>query len=542
MHKYKTIDLFAGAGGLSLGFEQTRQYEIKAAYENNPKMQKTYKKNHPGVELFSDVCSANYLELNAKYGPIEVVIGGPPCQGFSNANRQRSQAINKNNMLVKQFIRAVVALQPKAFVMENVSMLKSDVHRFYMEKRDTADVKKYNIPTRPAAIHLLDSEYLFPDAKKLVADEASIKKYLWPYDVYLGLNIIFKASKNAEKRDSALEKHQNKLQKLLQPDKEKKLAEGHIAAVSQSAFSAVLNYYSNKITADELIAFLKPAIMLQRMLQRALEIIDNDLKVTKFCDDNGLYAKVDSFAVFDYLKAILESTENNYTITSGVLCAANFGAPQKRMRFVIAGVKRSIASKISLPEGSFAEEQYRTVQDAIGDLEALEATTDAANDEGINCTKPKAAQSSSLGEYLRDAPIIYNHIVTKTTKVAMERFKALKQGENFHALDDRLKKNTYTNIERTQNTIYLRLKYNKPCGTVVNVRKSMWIHPVLDRAISIREAARLQTFPDSFIFCGTKDSQYQQVGNAVPPIMAKAVASWLAKVLENTAAGSNKNG
>ena len=52
----------------------------------------------------------------------------------------------------------------------------------------------------------------------------------------------------------------------------------------------------------------------------------------------------------------------------------------------------------------------------------------------------------------------------------------------------------------------------------------MWVHPVLNRAVSVREAARLQTFPDSFVFCGTKDKQYQQVGNAVPPIMARAIA------------------
>ena len=54
----------------------------------------------------------------------------------------------------------------------------------------------------------------------------------------------------------------------------------------------------------------------------------------------------------------------------------------------------------------------------------------------------------------------------------------------------------------------------------------------IDRAVSIREAARLQTFPDSFIFCGTKDSQYQQVGNAVPPMLAKAIAEHLAAYLE----------
>ena len=67
----------------------------------------------------------------------------------------------------------------------------------------------------------------------------------------------------------------------------------------------------------------------------------------------------------------------------------------------------------------------------------------------------------------------------------------------------------------------------------------MWVHPTKNRAISIREAARLQTFPDSFVFCGTKDEQYQQVGNAVPPIMAKAIAKKLANQL-NKALEKNK--
>lgn len=101
---------------------------------------------------------------------------------------------------------------------------------------------------------------------------------------------------------------------------------------------------------------------------------------------------------------------------------------------------------------------------------------------------------------------------------------------------------TYTDASRTQNTIYLRLNYDEPCGTVVNVRKSMWIHPTQDRAISVREAARLQTFPDSFVFCGSKDKQYQQVGNAVPPIMAKSIAKKLAKVLKDNLPEGEQNG
>ncbi|MFB8736339.1 DNA cytosine methyltransferase [Bacillus sp. SL00103] len=80
-------------------------------------------------------------------------------------------------------------------------------------------------------------------------------------------------------------------------------------------------------------------------------------------------------------------------------------------------------------------------------------------------------------------------------------------------------KTTYTDHSRTQNTIYRRLAYNEPSDTVLNARKSMWVHPVIDRAISIREAARLQSFQDSYKFCGSKDSQYQQIGNAVPPCL-----------------------
>ena len=77
--------------------------------------------------------------------------------------------------------------------------------------------------------------------------------------------------------------------------------------------------------------------------------------------------------------------------------------------------------------------------------------------------------------------------------------------------------------------MYKRLNPDMPSDTVVNVRKSMWIHPVFNRAVSAREAARLQSFPDDYIFYGTKDSVYQQIGNAVPPVLGRAVAE---KVLE----------
>lgn len=193
------------------------------------------------------------------------------------------------------------------------------------------------------------------------------------------------------------------------------------------------------------------------------------------------------------------------------------------------------------PKVVFDEDEYRTVRDAIADLETVSPVYDLEDDkEGIKIDAIDGL--TELAASLRNSGVLKNHIITKTTETAMERFKAIKQGQNFHSLDDELKTNTYTDVSRTRNTIYLRLDYDEPSGTVVNVRKSMWIHPTLDRAISVREAARLQTFPDSFVFCGTKDKQYQQVGNAVPPIMAKSIAKKLAQTLTKSLVQEKENG
>lgn len=538
---YKVVDLFAGAGGLSLGFMQTQKYDIKVAFENSPYMQDTYRLNHPGVEVQGDVCTADYDAIKKKYGEIDVVIGGPPCQGFSNANRQKNHAISQNNMLVKQYIRAILELKPKAFVMENVSMLKSDVHRFYMEESDIETVKRCGIPVKSTPLHLLDAEYVFDGALEIVKDQQKIQQYLWPEQHYFELNVIYKAAKNLDKMKSALEKHKKKLCAAA-ADYAKSSDNNHISRVSADAFQAVLNYYSGVLDASALKSKIEPAIMIQRMLSKAQEIYENHIVVDAHTVEDGIAAVIRSFAVYDYLEKVLQAPENDYVLDKGVLCAADYGAPQKRMRFVVIGIKRSISPKVALPKGRFDADEYRTVRDAISDLEEVTPVFDLEDDkDGIRIERKE--NLNELASALRNAEVLRNHIVTKTTDIAMERFRALKQGQNFHALDESLKMNTYTDAARTQNTIYMRLNYDEPSGTVVNVRKSMWIHPTLDRAISVREAARLQTFPDSFVFCGSKDKQYQQVGNAVPPIMAKSIAKKLAKILkDNLPEGEQRGG
>lgn len=540
-NKYSIVDLFAGAGGLSFGFLQTGRYTVKAAFEMNPNAQKTYLRNH-GIEkscMYSDVEDALSEEIKKKLGQVDIVIGGPPCQGFSNANRQKNHAISLNNSLVKKFVKAVLHLNPKAFLMENVSMLQSEVHRFFVSDEDRSTIEQYSISTTGSQIHLLEAEFVFEGVAEIVSDVELITRYLWEDDSYLVLNVVFKNCENEIKLKAALKKHQRRLKSLA----ETLLAnegENYIVQQGRLAGYALLQYFDNNVV-DGLCEAIKPSILLQRMLSKAMEIKDNNIVVDEFSSDGDLVAHVKSMSVLDYITSILEADCNGYTINKGVLSAATFGAPQKRMRYVVLGIKKEIANSIELPKGTIEEGQFRTVRDAIWDLENISVTTDVAiGNTGVSVGEAPA-DTSELGLLLHDSSVLYNHVSTATTKNALERFRAIRQGQNFHSLKSELK-TTYSNSERTQNTIYLRLSYNEPSGTVVNVRKSMWIHPIHDRALSIREAARLQTFPDSFVFCGTKDSQYQQVGNAVPPILAKAIAEHLCGYLDNGNAKATHDG
>lgn len=526
---YKTIDLFAGAGGLSLGFERTGKFRILAAFEKQPDMQETYRQNHKNTEMFCDVKEADYAALLQKYGTIDVVIGGPPCQGFSNANRQKNHLISQNNMLVKEFIRAVAELKPMAFVMENVRMLQSSVHRFYMTPDYEEIVERCGIKCRETKIALLhgaEKEFMFDGVENCVQDEEVMKRLRWEDKDFTELNVVYKTFKNGPKLLHTLQKHQKG---LLAAAEKRRAGDGPIEQASKRVFRALKDWFAGKITLEELKHEVRPAVVYQKMLRTAGEIFDGGLLVERYDMSDGLHAVVRTFSICDYIQSILTSDELGYQLQQKVLCAADFGVPQKRQRFIIMGIRRDIADHFSLPEGTYSSEWYNTVRDAIEDLENVPVITDRHADMGT--VLPDITPRSELGRMLRDSRILKNHIVTKTTDTAMNRFKALHQGQNFHDLDTALK-TTYTDVSRTQNTIYLRLEYDKPSGTVVNVRKSMWIHPTLDRAVSVREAARLQSFPDSFIFYGTKDMQYQQVGNAVPPLMAQAIAADLAGILD----------
>lgn len=532
---YNVIDLFAGAGGLSLGFKQTGHVNIVAAAENNPNARKTYKRNFKVERLYSDVRLIDYKELTDAVGSIDIVIGGPPCQGFSNANRQHSTIISMNNRLVKEYVRAICELQPRAFVMENVAMLRSQVHRFFLEEQDIDNAKITSLPLSEDKIEILPKYVNFDNSITFLNNAQTEIGLAWAESFYKTINVLYRYRINRPKFDASLKKYQKrlieKLEEIIRLTTETKDSNAIQRNDSEMAKS-LLQYIDGKSTFEQVVARIECSILVQRAILKIKELSENEIHVFEYREDNGsLVAIVKSYSVLDYIRAILENEPYNYTLNESTLNAIHYGAPQRRERFIIVGVKKDLNRKYIFPKAQFKEGEYRTVHDAISDIQDIEPATEV---NGNYIELEPHPDAVGLEKELRGR-LLYNHITTATRETAMARFKALKSGENFHDLDPALK-TTYSNAERTQNTIYMRLKYNEPSGTVVNVRKSMWIHPELDRAISIREAARLQTFPDSFIFEGTKDSQYQQVGNAVPPYLAKVIAESVLDILSHAEA------
>lgn len=127
--KYNILDLFSGAGGLSLGFSQEDEYDIKVSIDYDDKLSLTYIENFPSVKHLSrDILSFSdkeIKELNKKYN-FEIIIGGPPCQGFSLAgNIGRTEKKDKRNDLFIGYLKFVKIIKPRVFIMENVARLET---------------------------------------------------------------------------------------------------------------------------------------------------------------------------------------------------------------------------------------------------------------------------------------------------------------------------------------------------------------------------------------------------------------------------------
>jgi DNA (cytosine-5)-methyltransferase 1 len=241
------------------------------------------------------------------------------------------------------------------------------------------------------------------------------------------------------------------------------------------------------------------------------------------------------------IQTILEEFENaglGYNVDYKVLTASDYGVPQKRERVILIGFRKDLNLFPEFPEEN--KSIQITVDEAILDLPEINAGQGKENADYI---------SEPMNDYQKlmrkNSKKVFNHIAMRHTQRLIDRFEAIKPGKNLidvwetHGAVKRGNPNEKSEVKFSQNN--LRLIGNKPAPTVAASFQSNFIHPYLNRNFTAREGARFQSFPDDFIFEGMRTkmswekglSQYQQIGNAVPPLMAKAVADKIKDVLTN---------
>jgi DNA (cytosine-5)-methyltransferase 1 len=222
----------------------------------------------------------------------------------------------------------------------------------------------------------------------------------------------------------------------------------------------------------------------------------------------------------EFLDRVLASLANlKYHLSHSILNAVDFGVPQRRSRYFIVGSRTNVG--IDLTRLTSRRSPAPSVKEVFGDLPKLD--NGWAMDMMPYVGPPVCKYSRKLRAGLKESS---NHFVTRNSARVLERYKHVPPGGNWENIPARLMKN-YEDRSRCHTGIYHRLDSDTTASVIGNYRKNMLIHPWEDRGLSVREAARLQSFPDRIRFNGTIGFQQQQVGNAVPPLLAKALFDYI---------------
>jgi DNA (cytosine-5)-methyltransferase 1 len=219
-----------------------------------------------------------------------------------------------------------------------------------------------------------------------------------------------------------------------------------------------------------------------------------------------------------------------YEVECKILRVEEYGVPQERRRIVFIGNRLGLP--IEFPEQTHGPEgsglkPFTTIWDAIGDLPAL------SNGEKGGVSKYTSAPKNWFQAYARSdaSRMVFNHEAPRLSAVNEARMKHIPVGGSWRDIPYELLPAGMKKAKRSDHTKrYGRMRPDGLSCTILtkcDVHWGAYIHPNQDRAISVREAARIQAFPDTFVFQGSRTEQYVQVGNAVPPLLGRKVAEAL---------------
>lgn len=266
-----------------------------------------------------------------------------------------------------------------------------------------------------------------------------------------------------------------------------------------------------------------------------------------------------SFENGETLDAILSSLSGlGYGCDVRILGAAYYGVPQMRWRTIIIGSRGSELPNdifpapvyhapikpnftttyngkqlVQLPSSEL-EAKFTTVKEAIGDLPSLKNGV-----KGIRVKQYACEPFSDYQRYVRIGSVgVYNHEAPRLAPINLERLKYIKPGGNWTDIPEQLLPKGMKNANKGDHTKrYGRVEADGLASTILTKCDPHWgayFHYEQDRSFTVREAARIQSFPDHFIFYGTMAEQFAQVGNAVPPLLAKAVGLSIKRIMEES--------
>jgi len=227
-----------------------------------------------------------------------------------------------------------------------------------------------------------------------------------------------------------------------------------------------------------------------------------------------------------------------YKVDYRVLNASEFGVPQKRMRLFIIGVRSDLGIEPLFPVRHM--KHPISVGEAIGDLidlepyvKSLEVRSSGPKQKDFECAykySPKSKYQEKMRKRKKDEEGVWNHLCRSHNDKDIIIFGMLKQGGKYRDLPKEMMRYRVDIFDDK----YKRLIWDEPAWTLTaHMRKDglAYIHPLQNRSISVREAARIQSFPDDFVFYAPMTRMFELVGNSVPPLLAEAVAKPLVKLI-----------
>ncbi|WP_027340701.1 DNA cytosine methyltransferase [Halonatronum saccharophilum] len=462
--KYKTVDLFCGAGGFSKGFEMSDKFNIFKAYDVNEEALKTYNVNHQGEGINYDITGKvpEYLKDRS----IDVLIGSPPCQGFSDAKGSRKLEDERNN-LVFHFIRWVREIQPKVVVMENVEGILTISDNFLKEVEDEYDksgyVVKYDV--------LNSKDFGVPQKRK---------------------RAIFIATKKDMTCPSLPRPITGKQLNLFN---DKQLFKSHI-----TVGDAISDLPKSNIDSNEILDYkLNSQNKYQRIMRRYSKKVYNHIAKSPREKDMFIVEKIPEGKMY-------RSTRfGNKYVGVWDLFKDEFTFEQRLILWFIARHRGRKAYKLEKKSGP----DYIPENKIIESLKNRKVLQEAIN----------------YG---------FKELIEQKFSITIKDIRSLKESgwlrkkekEGITAYD--------LNSKSGIRPRYMRLNRGDQSNTILttdfNAREKL--HPFENRGLSLREGARIQSFPDDFIFEGEFDAIATQIGNAVPPLMAKAIAEHIIQFLE----------